>query len=647
MIRIKNYLIALVVFSTSCNKYSDEVKLALKLAGQNEKELIKVFDTYNEPKDSLKLKAAYFLIGNMSNKSYHLYNKTQEKLIQTLKKPSNRGEIKGDEKINLKNDSTITSMWTKLNTKYGNLKSKKLFDLETITSDVLIDNIEHGFKVWDEVPWSKKYTFDEFCNYVLPYRNYYDTPEIWRNDVYDKFKWVKDSIKDDDFIKATQLINDSINWFRWHKVFYNYSNIPVSDIFKGKYGSCRNHSSLKLAVLRSLGIPCKQLFAPGATSWVAIPDKNKKFLDWEFKSPPNINAKYVTEKRKAKYSKIYEVSYRMQPDYFNSDDKSTIPLQFLNRHSKDVTSEHTYTSNIKISIDNNKNHKYVYLCEYDNFKKGWNAVDWSIINGENAYFTQVGIKKIYNPMFFEKGKYFSAGSPFYLLKDGKKIILKASNINKEVKIFRKNELNYNENAHASLMLNTYFEGSNNSNFRNAKTLYKIKDIPQKLEEIKIKPVQFRYIRYVSGDGIPMSPEYQNEAHLAEIHFLNDKGQKLNGINLNTNNKSNVNNLYDEDIRTNFDCNEKCWVGLDLGRPTKIGGFRYLFRNSFNTIEKGDDYELFYWNENKWVSLGIKEAKNNYIEFICPENSVLWLRDRTKGSDEMIFFVDDNGKQIWG
>lgn len=47
-------------------------------------------------------------------------------------------------------------------------------DLRQITTDYLIANINEAFEQWQGVSWAKDYTFEEFCEWVLPYR----TPDM-------------------------------------------------------------------------------------------------------------------------------------------------------------------------------------------------------------------------------------------------------------------------------------------------------------------------------------------------------------------------------------------------------------------------------------------------------------------------------------
>ena len=65
----------------------------------------------------------------------------------------------------------------------------------------------------------------------------------------------------------------------------------------------------------------------------------------------------------------------------------------------------------------------------------------------------------------------------------------------------------------------------------------------------------------------------------------------------------------------------------------------------NEVVPGDDYELFYWND-EWCSLGRKIAVHDTLAYVeVPKNSLLWLHNHTQGKEERIFTYE-NGRQIW-
>ena len=77
--------------------------------------------------------------------------------------------------------------------------------------------------------------------------------------------------------------------------------------------------------------------------------------------------------------------------------------------------------------------------------------------------------------------------------------------------------------------------------------------------------------------------------------------------------------------------------------TKI---RYLPRNDDNTVVPEQIYELLYWNDRGWQSLGRKTTDVNELYYDnVPCNALFLLRNHTKGKEERIFTYED-GKQVW-
>lgn len=89
-----------------------------------------------------------------------------------------------------------------------------------------------------------------------------------------------------------------------------------------------------------------------------------------------------------------------------------------------------------------------------------------------------------------------------------------------------------------------------------------------------------------------------------------------------------------------------WVGLDMGVPIQVGKIGYIVRNEGNNVCVGDTYELFYWKEDNWESLGRQVAKDLVLtSYNVSDNSLLILRNLSRGKEERIFSYRNN-KQIW-
>ncbi|MCD8165904.1 MAG: LamG domain-containing protein [Bacteroides sp.] len=53
-------------------------------------------------------------------------------------------------------------------------------DLNTLSADFLIENIEQAFEAWKS-PFAKELSFEDFCEYLLPYRVRYEQLTSWRS----------------------------------------------------------------------------------------------------------------------------------------------------------------------------------------------------------------------------------------------------------------------------------------------------------------------------------------------------------------------------------------------------------------------------------------------------------------------------------
>lgn len=160
------------------------LEAALLSAKNNRKELEKVLCHYQKnPADSLKYKAACFLIENMpfytysdgeqleNYKSYYAWlkvckNKTPQQISDSVEKV------------------------------FGPMKEPvKKRDILEIDSAYLCHNIDWAFKVWQEQPWGKNISFDTFCEYLLPYRIDDEPLTYWRETYYEKYNSLLDSLR--------------------------------------------------------------------------------------------------------------------------------------------------------------------------------------------------------------------------------------------------------------------------------------------------------------------------------------------------------------------------------------------------------------------------------------------------------------------
>lgn len=160
--------------------------------------------------------------------------------------------------------------------------------------------------------------------------------------------------------------------------------------------------------------------------------------------------------------------------------------------------------------------------------------------------------------------------------------------------------------------------------------------------------RYRYIRYTS------TPE--KTLQLAELQLFRkvDDQEKITTKVIDGSNAFIADDRFDRfkvndgDGLTFFLTKEKgAFVTLDLGKPEKIEKIVYMPRNDDNFIRLGDQYELFYQDGFRgWISLGRQVASELTLHYDnIPQNSVLWLRNLSRGREETVFRNED-GRQVF-
>lgn len=170
----------------------------------------------------------------------------------------------------------------------------------------------------------------------------------------------------------------------------------------------------------------------------------------------------------------------------------------------------------------------------------------------------------------------------------------------------------------------------------------IEKITIKLDANKIK----RFLRLLPAKGRYPVP--------AEIDLLTNDGKIINksdyrlyaiGNGL-TGDTIPLKWLRDNDPTTTFYKQFPFWIGVELTKcRKKVSYFQILMWNDCNRVTPGHEYELFYFDKG-WISLGKKQAENEWIDYDdVPYNSLLLLRDYTKGREERVFVMEGK-KQVW-
>lgn len=646
----------------ACSVLPSEVQQALETAGANRIELEKVINHYRESGEKQKLKAAYFLIANMPGKysEYYNYNEQAYEMFALGKNANNENRVAFRD--------TLAEQIDMLKDLAGRAPLI-VQDIETLTSDYLIENIEWAFKAWQE-PWSRHFSFDEFCEYILPYRVRNEPISNWRKQLYEKYYWVKDSIKHiSDPTEVTLCLNDTIAKDFWTFDELDMPFVPIPLLEEAKAGGCDQRYVLMISLLRAMGIPAMMDYAPQhnntfkSHTWMVYLDslhqyrpcdggriRGKIFLKDNLKS--SFPTKTVIPLADGFGSNVLRYTYAINKESLAEqvNDKRKIPVFFRNSCIKDVSEQYIFDMHplsYDASQDIDIKDDLAYLAVFGYSDKIREAA-YTYIKDSKMKFARVGSGIIYLICTYRDGELIPFSHPI-LMRDslGTLNILAPDTLHRQKMILtRKCRESLLMQGFAESMIGGRFEGCNYSDWKNPDVLYEINQPPYFLTEKEIQTAKtYRYVRYISPHNGIFAAELQFWSKDKKQNDIMLQGKLMMHIGKDSIPNAQPKNAFDNDIRTNFNAPSGSWIGLDLKSKKTICKIKYLPRNNFNVIEVGNRYELMYYNQG-WKSLGVHTATKQFLEYDnVPTNALFLLRNITQGKEERIFTYENN-RQVW-
>lgn len=632
--------IPILVFICGCSEKKASYLSLDEILKKNESLNI-VLDRYKN--DSLKLKAAIFLIENLP---YHYsYEGQAVDNYHRLYELHCTGKYTPEKVLD-----SISSIYGNFNYKNAIIKQ----DIQ-IKSEYLIDNIEWSFKVWKEQPWGKNIAFENFCEYILPYRIGDEKLIPWRKKIYEQFNPVLDSIRslpqaEDPLFVAEFMLKHLKKRFPFYFSYIFQGPHVGPDIVNWYSGYCRESTDILIYVFRALGIPCGRdfIFVRGDDNtgheWNFVLDKdgNSHYcsITYDSDKPEPVNI-YWWSKGKTN-RQTFSVNRKIV-DEIGIDPVKIHPL-FQYPKFKDVTHLYAGERGYPISIHQEKLYRNlpkntpVYLCSSS--WQDWIPLDCICYKNkkDSITFQKAEGGVVFRLATFENNMMKPLTDPFLLNRETGNIrYFGSEGENEQIVILHKFNLHW---TYPWDMVGGVFEGSTDANFTTKDTLFVISNRPQRkwnILEIKNKNV-YRYLRYVSPP--------KGSCNIAEVAFYSDYNDTIpiKGKPIGTRNPKeleethNFNNVFDGDTKTSFTYHkpDSGWIGLKLKQPEKIRKIIYTARNRDNFINEGEIYELFYDRKGEWISVGKIEAVSDSLVYNVPKGALLYLRNHTQGKDERIF-----------
>jgi hypothetical protein len=619
---------------------------ALTQAGDNRSELEKVLKHYSaDPADSLKYKAACFLIENapwhfsFSGKGVDKYRAYFDSIVCNA--TTDKWEL-----VKRLNDHNLNTAEIKI-----------IRDDDRLSADFLITHIDDAFMTM-RFPWTRDLSFDDFCEYVLPYRIGNEGLEDWISFYRNYNAGAIDSlrrIKDNDLLNVSTVLFNVGSQRPFVLTLDGIMKVELnpSDYTKTGAGDCPVLTRLGVYSYRSIGIPVNYDYILNwanrsmSHAWNSLTIDSVNYT-FTFKDRDGFG-KNLEQRAKERLGKVYRKMFSLQRQSLVNQKgamEEGIPEMFNDPCMKDVSEQYFDATDVQIDIVRPlEKKKFVYLMVFNNTE--WVPVGWGRARRGKAIFENIEKGCAYIAMYYHKGRFIPASDPFSITEDGILRVHTPKENLTAVRLKRK----YTEWDGASFL--PKLEGgqiqiANTSDFRDAKTLYTVglltETIPHYVDVDE--NTSFKYIRYLS------SPE--GYVWITELEFWDGAGNELKGRIIGTEGDSDSGGsdkfkAFDKDPLTLFSARTKSvgWVGMAFDSPQTIGRIMLLPWNDDNHICFGEQYELYYWDGGKFVSLGKRTGDRSHaLEYDnVPENSLLLLRNHSKGKEERIFTYENN-KQVW-
>lgn len=617
----------------ACHSEADKrLAYALELAGENRPELEKVLEHY--AKDSLKLKAAQFLISNMPGQVGH-----DSALIQQLQ-PVYDKHVAISETYDWKRpvgwQKEINKLWERETIDISRYPMKQ--DVNTVKAGWLIKEIDLAFKTWQENDYTKDAPFDDFCRYILPYR------------FCDKF--ILDSNRQELYNRHHGLFNDKTKNFRTitDSLHFLYSSIShsagtaasmpictISAYEQLKRGVCEDQTRFNAHLMSALGMAVVTDFVPGwgnrtnGHGWNALIIDGKTypfepFWDkerWKYDRIYN-NETFDLQYGRFRLPKVFRHTFEYYLEGPMADEKENrenIPGLFKNPRKRDVSSHYFKVSDVIVELTEMKpdNTNYCYLCVYDAKGMTWTPVQWSKVEGNQALFKDMGRDIVYLPAFYQDGTVIPAASAFILGQNGKCEKIKRNGKTQEIVVNATTPLGL---QYGSLLNGVRLTGCNSlTDAKQQELLYKLSDtVDIDDNDFRLHPEkEYQYVRLEVG---------RDTIALNEISFYEE--QKGNPVRipdikvLPAPYTHSFEGMEKMERMTDYLSGTGCFASNRTGRSGKKDivfdlGKQYALY-SFSVIPfpefhlNGDrNYTLYYW-DNEWKPVEKVKGSDDFVSF---------------------------------
>lgn len=679
------FLLTSQLFSAN---YTPELEKALQQACKNRISLEQVLKHYANNKE--KYQAACFLIVNMVGHSQAgrvVYYDPQIDVFRRQIDSAYYAMVKGktNEKTNTDEFKKQLSATDKMyrdkieaySFKQAQIAEIDLSDIQTLDANFLIRHIDNAFDKRKKVKFARQLSFQDFCSYVLPYRVINDYPLVQESklftDFFSKYLQADKVSKVNDVVERYNQTASRLRWFMGKYPFE--TNIGFNELFFNSFFDCVDVAHYGASALRAAGIPVAVEYNSAYKLWsgrhyfVSTLDSAERWCTFS----PESGLPIYKDPKFREALNIYRIHFDKQKNNPSSlkSENEYLPDNFIDPYIEDVTKNIMNVVSIKLPFAIPTTNRLAYLASFQS-EQGLTTVTWGKIDTktQKVNFENVVPDNLYFPMYMSADNKLKAfGDPFWIKTDSTsstkfKIIPFTPQKGKilNVDLLRKFPQKPNMQRLAENLIGSVVIASDNPKFTNADTLAKISVAPIPYwQELDLKNTKaYRYYRIETPKEHPhftiselefvtrKSYNYSNTmsaTRLAILHTEQINNNDSNYVRLldDTLEKLKVKSEYDGNVQTAPEAYPT--LNFRLKEPQVVTSIRFVPKNEDNGIQPGDSYSLSVWNGSDWQWLFTRVADYQHIHADGLQvGRLYWLRNRTKGTEETPFVIDERGNQ---
>lgn len=633
----------LIVFAVLavCSCSYDQVDVALRLAGDNRSELERVLRYFEKTGDKEKIAASRFLIGNMpGHKSMRgAYEEYWDEADRTLS--ASDGSL------------SILDSLEALKEKYDG-RIYYDFDLNYISADYLIHDIETAFDQWRNGEWARHLTFDEFCEWLLPYTCSDNQPLInWRESLSGSARSYIDHLNEcDEYIgnphAAIMRVNNKlipmIKKQKWIHSGHGYPIYDPSVFVKLPGASCNEYMTNGMLVMRSKGIPVGMDYTPQFADrlyghyWNVYPNlRGRKTMFTSF----GVNPGYP-HFCNVVFAKVIRQIYSANEGYLKllRRHNGDIPKMYDSPFFKDVTDEYQETSEVCVELMKSAklSSRDVFICVFGN--DDWKPISWGRAKFGKAKFLNMGRRAMYLVKGYVGGSLEPVSYPFFLddfghveyVGLGKDPMRTSFRLNRKYPMFQR-VISAQKSLHGGIVL-----GSDDISFRKADTVCVFPEWSLTSGMVSTdQESPHRYWRFISN--------MRSVSDMAELYFYDDNSLRVDM----TADSDSLSYIIDGDPLTYYSADRDDPSGvLDAGKPVMLGHISYIRGGDGNAIIPGDLYRVSWWNGKGWTVHCEVEAKDIELQIEdIPADKLCYIEGLSRGVQNRIFTYDfELDQPVW-